>query len=267
MSQINCVDAILFCGEDVILLDRLGSLPGLAMPGGKIDAGETPEEAVVRECKEETGFDVSIVRKVRTVDTPGRDPRGNYVTTVFLCMVVGGVQKDELGKTRVKRISRGNLSMLFHSRDGFVLDHGDILERYVSGGDDYFIPEITPHEMECRIARVKPLHRDDEGVLRALVPVDPHNVSYLWSREYADVIDESTLVPLCDVQTLHLFGYGAFFKPSIAEVLAFLPEEYATRVVGFEMVLKPQHVDDLNREWRATNAGFHVARVRFYGAA
>jgi len=35
-----------------------------ALPGGRVDAGETVEETVVREVKEETGLDVRIVRKI-----------------------------------------------------------------------------------------------------------------------------------------------------------------------------------------------------------
>lgn len=34
-------------------------------PGGKINPGETPEEAAIRETKEETGITIAITRKIR----------------------------------------------------------------------------------------------------------------------------------------------------------------------------------------------------------
>ena len=34
------------------------------LPGGKIESGETPEEAVVREFAEETGIEVSVTRPI-----------------------------------------------------------------------------------------------------------------------------------------------------------------------------------------------------------
>jgi 8-oxo-dGTP diphosphatase len=47
-------------------------------PGGKIGADETPEQAAVRECREETGLNVEIVvldsAVVHQYDRPGREP-------------------------------------------------------------------------------------------------------------------------------------------------------------------------------------------------
>ena len=47
-----------------ILLTKRRDIPVWVFPGGKIEARETPEACAVRECKEETGLDVKIVRKI-----------------------------------------------------------------------------------------------------------------------------------------------------------------------------------------------------------
>lgn len=54
-----------------------------ALIGGHVDAGETPEDAIVREVKEESGIDASVVRSIGVYSKPGRDPRGSYASTLF----------------------------------------------------------------------------------------------------------------------------------------------------------------------------------------
>lgn len=45
------------------------ALAGLwEFPGGKVQADETPEEAAVRECREETGLDVTVVGRYPNVE-------------------------------------------------------------------------------------------------------------------------------------------------------------------------------------------------------
>ena len=57
------VACILFEGSKVLLIKRR-DIPVWVLPGGGIDAGESPESAACREMEEETGFRVEIVRKI-----------------------------------------------------------------------------------------------------------------------------------------------------------------------------------------------------------
>ncbi len=86
------VDGVVPYGEGVVLVRR-GKEPfrgKLALPGGFVECGETVEEAVVREVKEETGLEVEPIKLVGVYSDPKRDPRGHVVSVCFLCEVRGG---------------------------------------------------------------------------------------------------------------------------------------------------------------------------------
>ncbi|MQA88434.1 MAG: NUDIX domain-containing protein [Streptosporangiales bacterium] len=59
-----------------LLLIRRGHPPGLglwSLPGGRTEPGETDEQAVVREVREETGLDVVVGELVGSVERAGPD--------------------------------------------------------------------------------------------------------------------------------------------------------------------------------------------------
>lgn len=86
--QEESVSGILF-SEDrkEILLIKRRDVPVWVLPGGGIDPGETPEEAVLREMEEETGYKVTIKRKVAEYTPLNRLAR---FTHLYECTLVSG---------------------------------------------------------------------------------------------------------------------------------------------------------------------------------
>jgi ADP-ribose pyrophosphatase YjhB (NUDIX family) len=58
----------------------------LERSGGRVEAGESPWEAVVREIREETGVHAEVVRLASVSWRPGR----NELLFQFVCRIVGG---------------------------------------------------------------------------------------------------------------------------------------------------------------------------------
>jgi ADP-ribose pyrophosphatase YjhB (NUDIX family) len=101
-------DAAVFDDDGRILLQKRSDFHVWGLPGGSIETGETLEQAVRREVKEETGYDVEVVRLVGAYSDPAqtttRYPSGDvvhYVSLAFECRVVGGVLRTDSESTAV----------------------------------------------------------------------------------------------------------------------------------------------------------------------
>lgn len=58
-------------------------------PGGKVEAGETPEECIVREIQEELGLEVKVIEPGAVVFKPHASGR-TLELLPFVCEVIGG---------------------------------------------------------------------------------------------------------------------------------------------------------------------------------
>ena len=58
-------------------------------PGGKIEAGETKEQALTRELKEELDIDVSVGKLIKTIEYDY--PRFHLILHCMLTTIIGGV--------------------------------------------------------------------------------------------------------------------------------------------------------------------------------
>ncbi|MEO0005318.1 MAG: NUDIX hydrolase [candidate division WOR-3 bacterium] len=78
------VDCIVLVDNKVVLIRRKNKPKGWALPGGFVNYGESVEQAVRREIKEETGLTLVDLRQFRVYSDPKRDPRWHCVSVVFV---------------------------------------------------------------------------------------------------------------------------------------------------------------------------------------
>lgn len=93
-TPLLAVDAIILYQKGIVLIRRENPpyQGRYALPGGFVEVGETVEDAVVREAREETGLKIDIKRLVGVYSDPSRDPRGHVVSICYLADGHGELQ-------------------------------------------------------------------------------------------------------------------------------------------------------------------------------
>jgi 8-oxo-dGTP diphosphatase len=125
-TPLLAVDAVIFFGRDLVLIKRdnppyQGSY---ALPGGFVEVGESTEDAVRREAKEETGLEIEILGLVGVYSDPDRDPRGHVVSVSYLA--------EGRGKPRAGSDARSVMSFPPDRLPPLAFDHDKIIRDAVS---------------------------------------------------------------------------------------------------------------------------------------
>ena len=117
------VDAIALKDGQLILIKRKNPpfQGSFALPGGFVDYGETVENAVVREFKEETGLEAEIKDFIGIFSEPDRDPRGHTVSVVFELKITGGKLKAGDDASDVQLFSLDKLPDLAFDHEKIIL--------------------------------------------------------------------------------------------------------------------------------------------------
>lgn len=98
------VDGVIIKDRSILLVQRkYGPFQGFwALPGGFVEFGETTEQAVIREVREETGLETTVVGLVGVYSDPHRDPRGHTISVVYRVTPVRGalIAGDDAARVR-----------------------------------------------------------------------------------------------------------------------------------------------------------------------
>ena len=124
LNPLPTVDIIIELEDQGIVLIKRKNYPvGWAIPGGFVDYGESLEDAAVREAKEETGLEVTLISQMHTYSRPDRDPRHHAITTVYIAKAKGNpVAADDATEIGIFSID--------HVPSPLVFDHEEILADY-----------------------------------------------------------------------------------------------------------------------------------------
>ena len=112
--------------EGIVLIER-GKAPfGIAIPGGKVEWGESVEGAVRREMREETNLELTELRQFHVYSDPMRDKRHHSIEVAFLAKATSSpVAGDDAKEAYIVPLDRIPWEKL-------AFDHERILRDYLA---------------------------------------------------------------------------------------------------------------------------------------
>ncbi len=142
VTPLLAVDALIIYQGKLVLIKRKNPpyQNQYALPGGFVEVGETVEEAVVREAKEETGLDIRLEKLLGVYSEPSRDPRGHIVSICYLAAGSGNLKAGSDAKD-ITLVSLNEIPEL-------AFDHNTIIENAKSDING-ILSEMQKHDDAC----------------------------------------------------------------------------------------------------------------------
>lgn len=117
-SIVPAASAVVMDKENRILLQKRRDNNLWSLPGGGMDIGESIEETIIREVKEETGFDVEVIKCIGIYTDPHHviaysdgEIRQQF-SICFACKIIGGSMKVSSESKEVEFISLDKIENL-----------------------------------------------------------------------------------------------------------------------------------------------------------
>jgi 8-oxo-dGTP diphosphatase len=110
------VGALIFNRGKILLVERgREPLKGYwSLPGGVLETGETLEQGIIREVREETGLEVRPLKVLEIFERIVHDAHGapeyHYVLIDYICRVTGGSLRAADDASRAAWVARNELS-------------------------------------------------------------------------------------------------------------------------------------------------------------
>ncbi|RLE48249.1 hypothetical protein DRJ25_00340 [Candidatus Woesearchaeota archaeon] len=109
--------------DSKIFLTKRTDIPIWCLPGGDVKVKETPEKAIIREIKEETGFKATIIKKgsvFKRADFEKKKKNNQpFLCQVFVCKIKSGtfISNEEVSKVKFFPISKLPFSCLLWQKN------------------------------------------------------------------------------------------------------------------------------------------------------
>ncbi|HEU5140067.1 MAG TPA: NUDIX hydrolase [Bacillales bacterium] len=123
LFQIRATGVLIENGEILLVKQKVSEERSWSLPGGRVEHGETVEEAVIREVREETGLEAEVVKLLYVCEKLSVRPPVLHIT--FLLRKIGGkltLPSNEFDENPISEVRMVPVSQLhdYHFSEKFM---------------------------------------------------------------------------------------------------------------------------------------------------